>query len=258
MLDSFLTSLIFFLNKFSSLFIAFIEFFVLSSFVLIFFKCWKKEGLFTLSALLIILSNIQVQRLTHYSFLSEPVALGTIAFGVNFLVSDMIVEFYGKEAAKKNILLSFFSQVFVIISMVIIIGYPLPKEETLPFALKKFSSGGHEAMCHLFIPSLRILLASLISYFLSQRFDIFIFQGIKNLSGDRFIWLRSFLSTSLSNFIDTALFSYFSWYFFNPQRISYYSLFVTFILGTYLIRIIIAILSIPILYMSAYFHKKIP
>ena len=108
----------------------------------------------------------------------------------------------------------------------------------------------HGAMVALFMPSPRILLAGLLAYVLSQFFDIYVFEWVGRMTQRRWLWLRTNVATLLSGLVDNVIFSVLAWVILNPEPINFSSLVFTYILGTYLARGLVALLSTPVMYLS--------
>ena len=213
--------------------------------ILIFLRIFGYIGIFIYSALAVIAGNIQVLKTVDFFYSPEPVALGTILFASTFLCTDILSEYYGKDLARKNILIGFCSFLFMTLLMVITIGF-------------KPSSGDwvQESLKNVFTPMTRFFIASMIAYLISQYFDVWFFNYIKNKFSNKYLWLRNNLSTISSSLIDNTVFSIFAWILLNPEPISIYNVIMIYILGTYLLRIIIALLDTPFIYFAKFFIKK--
>lgn len=212
-------------------------------------------GLYVYNILSIIVANIQVLRLTVFESFTEPVALGTVLFTSTFFVNDLISEHYGPKAAKKSLSLGFWAQIVMVIWMVLTVAHPMvpaidagqhnQMSQTLQEALNS-----HQAMMQLFVPSLRILIASLIAYWCSQFLDILLFAKIRQHTENRFLWLRQNSSMLIGGLLDTIIFSIFAWKIFGLSSISWYELFMTYILSAQIIRTLLSLASTPIMYLS--------
>jgi uncharacterized integral membrane protein (TIGR00697 family) len=201
-------------------------------------------GLYAYNIIATILANIQVLKVSQFCFSPEPVALGTITFATIFLVSDIITEHYGKEAAQRSIWLSFSSQIIVTILMVLTLGHtPLSGDAT------------QAALETLFLPAPRLVIASLVSFVVSLLIDIQIFNALNTYTRHRHLWLRTSLSTMVGALVDNIIFSTLAWVILAPQPVSLQTLVFTYILGTYVARVLIALVSTPVLYLSYYFTK---
>lgn len=202
-------------------------------------------GLYVYSSAATITANIQVLKLMNMELMPEYVALGTATFSTIFLCNDIITEHYGKEAAKRNIWLSFTTQVLVTITMVISIGFR-PVE----------GNSAHGAICELFMPAPRLLIASLAAFVISQLFNINIFAWLSKFYHEKLLWLRSNVALMVSELIDNIIFSSLAWVILSPNPVSTSMLIYTYILGTYVLRVIFALFSTPVIYWSHNFKPR--
>jgi len=201
------------------------------------------SGLMVYSALAVVVGNIQVLKATPLPVFPHPVALGTVVFSTLFLCSDILTENYGRKMAQKSVWLGFGAMVFVTVLMLITLSYPTAGEH------ERFYEA-HAAMTILFTPAPAILVASLIAYLIAQMNDIWIFATISRLTSGKLLWLRTLVSTLVGAFIDNFVFSTLAWIVFSPSPLDFKTTFFTYVLGTYMIRVIIAIAGIPFIYIS--------
>ena len=169
----------------------------------------------------------------------EPVALGTALFASIFLCTDILSEHFGREKARKNVLIGFASFLFMTIIMLITIGL---KPSTNDWA--------QDSLANVFTPMSRFFIASMIAYLASQYFDVWIYSTIKNITKNRYLWLRNNLSTILSSLVDNTIFSLLAWIILNPNPETLYNVIMIYILGTYILRIFIALIDTPFIYLS--------
>jgi len=213
--------------------------------ILIFLKLFSFAGLYVYSALAVIIGNIQVLKTVDFFYSPEPVALGTILFSSTYLCTDILSEHFGKDKAQKNVLISFVSFLFVTIVMLVTIGFN-------PSA----NDWAQDSLENIFTPMSRFFIASMIAYLVSQYFDVWIYSTIKNLTMNRFLWLRNNLSTILSSLIDNTVFSILAWIILNPNPETFYNVIMIYILGTYILRIFIAFIDTPFMYLSKIFLPR--
>ena len=57
----------------------------------------------------------------------------------------------------------------------------------------------------------------------------------------------------ISSLIDNSIFSVLAWIILNPDPLDFQTVLFTFILGTYILRIFIAMIDTPIIYLAKYF-----
>ena len=111
-------------------------------------------------------------------------------------------------------------------------------------------------LLELFLPLPTFFAASMISYLFSQYFDVWLFNLISKLTNKKYLWLRNNLSTMTSSLIDSFIFSILAWIIFNPEPLDFFTVFITFILGTYILRIFISLIDTPFVYLAKYFNKN--
>ena len=73
---------------------------------------------------------------------------------------------------------------------------------------------------------------------------------------NRFLWLRNNISTILSSLIDNTVFSILAWIILNPNPETFYNVIMIYILGTYILRIFIAFIDTPFMYLSKIFLPR--
>lgn len=234
-----------YLGTFNTFFLWLIMLFFCFISILIFLKLFGSVGLYVYSALAVILGNIQVLKQVDFFYSPEPVALGTVLFASTFLCTDILSEHFGKDKAKKNVLIGFVSFLFMTSIMLITIGFEPSKEDW-----------AQESLSNVFTPLSRFFIASMIAYLLSQYFDVLIYSFIKKLTSNKYLWLRNNLSTILSSLIDNTVFSLLAWIVLNPNPEFLYKVITTYILGTYFLRVLIALVDTPFLYLSKFFITK--
>lgn len=212
-------------------------------FPLLFMRFWGKSGLYCYTVIAIITANVQILKLVEFPFFPSPVALGSIVFGSTFLSLDLINEYYGEEAAKKGVWIGFGSMAAWTLLLVLTLGYePSPAD------------GMHRSMEKLFTPMPAFLFASLIAYLVSSYSNVILYSICKRLFP--YLWVRNNISTSISLLVDNTVFSIFAFWIFAVDPVPFGVLFTTYIFGTYIFRVLIALLDTPFLYLSRFFYKE--
>lgn len=211
--------------------------------LLLFGRFFGLAGLYAYCTLAIIMANLQVLKATQYSFYTSPVALGTVVFSSIFLCHDIITELVGVRAARRCLFLSFTSLLCFALFMMVTLGFPLPPGHTSYEQIQ-----GH--MAALFTPIPALFLASIVAYVLSQLNDIWLFNRIHLATGERWLWLRTLVSMILSSLLDSAIFSFLAWRLFAPTPMDWDTLIFTYIFGTFLLRVLVAGLNLPLMYIA--------
>jgi hypothetical protein len=243
------------LNSWPATTIAVIELFVCLFFILGMLRGFGVSGLYSYVAVALIAANIQVLKGGQFLFPPHPIAMGTLLFGTIGLVFDIITEYYGKPAALKGVRLGFVVLCFFTLLMLITVGVKPLDPKTLS-SDSFFLYDNHVHIKALFMPMPGILAASLISYMISQSSDVIIFRLIKSLTKDRWLWLRAVLSTSISAFIDTCIFSLLAWKLFSTDPVSWSTLFIIYIFGTYPLRLLCSFGLSPFIYLARPFLPR--
>lgn len=166
-------------------------------------------------------------------------SVGMIPFPVTFLLTDILNEFYGKRVARFVTLVGFGMALFAF--LVIYIAMALP---WAPFTQEPGYKGMVEpSFNNVFGGSQRILVASMIAYLIGQFLDIGVFNLLKRLSSNRFLWLRATGSTLVSQLIDTFVIQLIAWWgTLTLDRL------LGLVLTGYTIKILVAIGLTPLIY----------
>lgn len=228
--------------------LSFVSLILCSIAILVSVRFFGKSGLFVYTGTVVIASNLQVLKLTQYSFVDNPIALGTVAFATVFAVDNILTEYYGAEAAKKNIWLSFMCYLLFSVLMKVAVLHPAVFHDEC--------TNLHGEFNRIFSPGLILLSASLISYAVGQLSDIFIFSTLKKMLKDKYVSIRSFCSMAISTFLDNCIFSVFAWMVFAENPVSWKELWYTYIFIAYLMRLLVAVLCVPLVRLAGYLVNK--
>ena len=176
-------------------------------------------------------------------------ALGTIVFASTYLCTDILAEHYGPAAARRAVFLGFAGYLVWTLLMVLTLGFvpltPAQAGEGLAWALPV-----NDAMAMLFRPAPALFAAGMIAYLISQYHDIWLYSLIRRMTGGRRLWLRNTLSTAVSALLDNIIFSVLAWVVFAAQPMEWQPLVFTYILGTYALRLVVAVLDTPFIYLA--------
>lgn len=97
----------------------------------------------------------------------------------------------------------------------------------------------------------RVTIASLCSFAFSQLFDIWAFEKISEATNGKMLWLRNNGSTMVSQLIDTVIFYTIAFYGVMPLEAL-----VTLMVGTYFIKLAIALIDTPFVYFVVWFVRS--
>ncbi|MCK4418588.1 queuosine precursor transporter [Candidatus Aerophobetes bacterium] len=168
------------------------------------------------------------------------VPAGVLAYAITFPLTDTIEEVWGKSYARGVVLagLVALGVVFLLICLAIILpSAPFWKEQDSFLRILGMKQG-----------AIRIIIASVIAYFVSQYHDVWAFNFWRKVTGERHLWLRNNASTLASQAIDTTLFISLAFYGVMPI--------LPLILGQYFIKVCIALLDTPLVYLLVHLVKR--
>jgi queuosine precursor transporter len=216
-------------------------------------------GIFIFIAVGIIAANVQVLKASTFSFYAAPIPLGTVVFSATYVATDVLTEYYGRATARKAVWLGFSAMLMMTIMMILAMGYKPMSAEDAAASGMEWALLNHDHIAALYMPQATLLIAGLTSYLISQLNDIFVFQKIRSWTGRGNLWARACGSTAVSALIDNIVFSTLAWMVFpwllgqREQMVDLNTLIFTYILGTYWIRLAMALLEAPFMYAARWF-----
>lgn len=160
--------------------------------ILILYKLYKIEGLYTYSIILLILSNIMsLKTITLYNF---DINLGIINFAIIFTISNIIIQKKGPEEIKKLILILIASS---IISYSILYLISIINSSTINL----FTNKSYD---NIFIGSERIYFANIVTMLYSLLLNSKLYYYLKRIKNK--IWISNLFSSIIIQFIAAILF----------------------------------------------------
>lgn len=154
-------------------------------------------GLCILFVSLIILGNLTYQKFVSLQlpFYKFELSVGAILYPLTFLITDLITEFYGKEKVQFCIRFAIFINIFVVI-IIAIMNY-------LPATT--WSKINDETFDKVFGYYGVAFVGSIIACYTSQAIDVRLYLLIRDLTKNKYLWLRSNGSTCISLLLDTTI-----------------------------------------------------
>lgn len=191
-------------------------------------------GIFVVS---LIVANIVSAKIVSFWGLVIPAAI--VAYPLTFLITDVIGEIWGKEMANRAVKIGFICQLISLILIGLSILLPVA-----PFADNQAQFVG------IMKSSFRMVSASLVAYFVSQSWDVWLFHKLKEKCNGKHKWLRNNASTLTSQMIDTAIFITIAFWGVVPNIL-------VMILSQYLIKAVYALLdTIPFYLLTKNIDKQ--
>lgn len=165
------------------------------------------------------------------SVLGFTVAGAIITYPLTFLSTDIIGEIWGKQEANDCVKIGIIVQlIFLALGYLSLAIPPQEASESLQQSLTVVLNQG-----------LRMTLASLGAFSISQFLDVFLFHKLKESCNGKKKWLRNNLSTMTSQLVDTLIFI----------TIAFYGVvdnLPAMVLGQYVIKLLLALGDTPFFY----------
>ena len=163
----------------------------------------------------IVLGNLQGGKVSELLIFGTAykVSMGAILYSGIYFATDVLNEKYGRAEANRAVMLGFVANIAVMITLVISVQFK-PSEIT-GSALEV-----HNAITTLAYYSPAFVIGSLTAYLVSQSFDVWFFNWLKQKTNGSKLWLRNNLSTITSQLIDTLIYQ-FTWVFATEMELEY-------------------------------------
>ncbi|MDX9983501.1 queuosine precursor transporter [Sphaerochaeta sp.] len=177
------------------------------------------------------------------SLFGVRVSVGIFFMPVLFLITDIVGEVKGHSHATLFVNYSIIMLVVLFASTALFVQIqPHPSWEL------------QDEYRQIFGMSMRMSLASLISFSISQTVDVNIFLLFKKLSKGKRLWLRNNLSTITSQFIDTVIFMFIAFYQTTPKFTVAFVF--SLIIPYWLFKVLFALLDTPFCYLGVKWLSK--
>ena len=181
------------------------------TFALMLYRFFGEYGLYASVILGILLANLQGPKLTMIwlPVIGElQTSMGVILYSGIYFAKDWLSEKYGKKAATTAVQLGFLTSIIIVVMISISLMFlPSTDPETA-----KFSRDIHNAFETIFNFTPRFVFGSLLAYYISQTFDVWMFHYIREKTKGRYLWIRNNVSTTCSQAIDTTVYSLVVWW----------------------------------------------
>jgi len=170
---------------------------------------------------------------------------GALIWPVVFITTDLINEYFGKPGVKR---ISYQTALLILYAFIVIfLTIRLPPASwweqltdadgnvfNMNLAFNKILGQGQ-----------RIIVGSLSAFLLGQLVDVFVFQKLRQVTGNRFLWLRATGSTLVSQLVDSFVVLFIAFYgVFSTDQI--FAIAIT----NYIYKFCVAILLTPLIYLG--------
>ncbi|MFP4088694.1 MAG: queuosine precursor transporter [Cyclobacteriaceae bacterium] len=176
---------------------------------------------------------------------------GAVIWPIVFITTDIINEYFGKKGVKK---ISYLTVIFVAYSFLVI--YLVTELSPAEFWLNVNNTDAEGqpfnidyAFETIFRQGLGIILGSLVAFLIGQLLDVFVFQKLRRITGNKQIWLRATGSTLVSQLVDSFVVLFIAFYIFgNWPFLQVLAVGIV----NYIYKFSVAILLTPLLYLAHY------
>lgn len=172
--------------------------------------------------------------------------VGILPWPIVFLLTDLLNEFYGKKAVQK---LSWITSGLIGYCFIIVgISLNIPAVE-----IPNSTLADNKSYSLVFGQAQMVIIGSILAFLFSQLLDAFVFEKIKNKTGNKFVWLRSTGSTVLSQLIDSYIVLYIG--FVLPGALTFEQ-FMIIAPTNYILKLLIAIALTPLIYVGHFLIRR--
>jgi hypothetical protein len=180
---------------------------------------------------------------------SAVMSIGILPWPIVFITTDLINDYFGEKGVRKLSLItaSLIAYTFVILYL----AMQIPAVDGKNLVTDAQFKG-------VFGQSMWIIVGSITAFLVSQLIDVTIFHFVKNRTGNKMIWLRSTGSTVISQLFDSFIVLGIAFWMTGKMTTE---VFITSAFTGYFVKLIIAILMTPLIYLGhslieKYIHGK--
>ncbi len=178
---------------------------------------------------------------------------GVVIWPVVFLTTDIINEYFGKKGVKK---ISFLAVGCIAYAFFMI--FMVTKLDPAAFWLDVNSTDDkgnffdvNFAFNKIYTQGLGIIIGSLTAFLIGQFLDVYVFQRLRKITGEKKIWLRATGSTLVSQLIDSFVVLVIAFYILAPTDSRWaFSQVISVGIINYIYKFTVAIVLTPIIYLG--------
>lgn len=172
-----------------------------------------------------------------------PMSIGILPWPIVFVTTDLINEYFGEKGVKRLSLIT--AGLIAYTFLVLFMAMKIPSTGISSVTTEQFNA--------VFGQSQLIIVGSIAAFLISQLIDVTIFHFVKKRTGSKMIWLRSTGSTVISQFFDSFIVLGIAFYL--PGIMDFKTYIISGLTG-YSVKLVIAVLMTPMIYLGHYLIKK--
>ena len=206
----------------------------------------KKDTVYVVLAGIFITNAIVAEliggKLIHIG--AAVMSIGILPWPIVFITTDLINEYFGEKGVKKLSLITAALIAYCFVLLYVALKIPAVQGENL-ITDSQFTA--------VFGQSMWIIVGSITAFLVSQLIDVTIFHFVKSRTGNRMIWLRSTGSTVISQLFDSFIVLGIAFWMTGKMTTD---VFIVSAFTGYFVKLIIAILLTPLIYLGHYLIGK--
>jgi uncharacterized integral membrane protein (TIGR00697 family) len=180
---------------------------------------------------------------------SAVMSIGILPWPIVFITTDLINDYFGEKGVRKLSLIT--ASLIVYTFVILYLAMQIPAVDGKNLVTDNQFNG-------VFGQSMWIIVGSITAFLVSQLIDVTIFHFVKNRTGNKMIWLRSTGSTVISQLFDSFIVLGIAFWMTGKMTTE---VFITSAFTGYFVKLIIAILMTPLIYLGhslieKYIHGK--
>ncbi|MDQ2863975.1 MAG: queuosine precursor transporter [Bacteroidota bacterium] len=177
------------------------------------------------------------------SGLSFTLTCGVILWPLEFVITDIINEFYGPRAVRRISFTAVALIAYAFLMYFIAIGLP-PAKVWLASSKLQGVDNIQTSFNAIFGQNMRIIVGSIVAFLVSQVVDVTVFHKIKKVTGNKHLWLRATGSTLVSQLVDSYIVLFIAF-----SGIFTWQLILAVGIMNYLYKFVMAIVLTPVIYL---------
>ncbi|MBU0496895.1 MAG: queuosine precursor transporter [Candidatus Thermoplasmatota archaeon] len=195
----------------------------------------KTNLLFGLFVGSLIAANLIGLKIANFGIFEASV--GILLFPILFLITDIVEEVHGRKKVHELIVIGMITLLVVLAVTTIAV--------LLPFADRSLVKDEYTTI---FGTTIRIFIASITAFILSQFHDAWAFNFWREKTQGKHLWLRNNLSTIVSTLIDTTIFMFIAFYGLTDKFTVLYVF--SLIIPYWLVKVLFALFDTPFCYLG--------
>ncbi len=178
--------------------------------------------------------------------LTYTLTCGVLLWPFEFIMTDIVNEYYGPKAVRRISYTAIGLICYAFVMFYLAIGIPADTSFWTGSQQQNGIPDMQSAFSGIFGQGMWIIAGSLVAFLVSQLVDVWVFQKIKRVTGERKVWLRATGSTVVSQLVDSFIVLYIA---FKIGKDWSYQRVLAICLVNYSYKFVMAIVLTPLIYL---------